>query len=253
MPGLTTDLEAVLIDVVAELLDEVHVDRPPVDACEVARRLGMPILNDAGQTERGRLVRVRSQPLICVRHEPRPERTQWTVAHEIGEHLMPRLLQFSQAELGDLGVALREAVANRFASLLLVPQAWLEFDARMAQFDLLALKALYRTASYEVLAFRLLDLDPPTVISVFDQNRLTRRRSNLCCRPPLPASFEQQAQQAAHRTGQPQRLELGGVVVSAWPIHEPGWKREILRTVVDGDSWDANLPVPEAPTSFAYD
>jgi hypothetical protein len=43
-------------------------------------------------------------------------------------------------------------------------------------------------------------------------------------------SLERDAQSQAHASGKAVILRGGGVTVQAWPVHEPGWKRELLRT-----------------------
>lgn len=222
---------------VEELLEDAGMEGPPVDAVELARRLGMELRLDASQSSRGRLVQGRFQPTICVKPEPREERTQWTVAHEIGEHVLPRLSFLRELEESRPGGRAREELANHFASLLLVPTRWLERDCLETDWDLGALKERYRTASHEVLAARLLDLEPHAILTIFDNGKLIRRRGNLPFWPPKLQPIEAQAQRRAHVTGLPEQLEAENLAVWAWPIHEPGWKREILRSVVrlDGE------------------
>src|SRR5262245_21971650 len=78
---------------VDELLRAAGVEAPPVDAITLAQRhLGMVICLDRRQPQRGRAQRAAGRRQIFVRPEPREERHQWTVAHEIGEHLKASLL-----------------------------------------------------------------------------------------------------------------------------------------------------------------
>lgn len=215
--------------VVERLVAAMEIECPPIDALEVARRLGMEIRLDARQEQRGRLVRGRIQPTICLRSEPRLERRHWTVAHEVGEHLMSRLLSVRELPGTDDGERFREDLANRFAKALLVPLRWFARDSRELHGDLIALKQRYRTASYEVLALRLLDLPEPTVLSVFDNGVLSRRRGNVPNWPTHLLELEARAQASANLNGAAVELRDAGSVVQAWPIHEPGWRREIVR------------------------
>ena len=115
--GTRTCCEApTLADSVEELLEEMGIERPPVDARLIARKLGMEVRLHRDQQTRGRLVH-RRQPTIVLRPEPREERHQWIIAHEIGEHLMPRLHWSSDAEDVEplLDHETRERTANRFA------------------------------------------------------------------------------------------------------------------------------------------
>src|SRR5690348_5433763 len=84
---------------VQELLEKAAVQEPPVDAIALAQRhLGMIVVLDRRQTQRGRAQRAGSRPQIFLRPEPTEERHQWTVAHEIGEHLKPELLRRLQID-----------------------------------------------------------------------------------------------------------------------------------------------------------
>src|SRR5438876_9488813 len=79
---------------VGELLEAAGVNEPPVDAIALAQgQLGMLICLDQKQPQRGRAQRVGGKKQIYLRPEPTEERHQWTVAHEIGEHLKSGLLQ----------------------------------------------------------------------------------------------------------------------------------------------------------------
>src|SRR3989442_1609618 len=115
---------------VHDLLDAAGVTAPPVDAIALAQRhLGMVVCLDRGQPQRGRAQRASGRKQIFLRPEPTEERHQWTVAHEIGEHLKSTLL-------AGLGMAPREtrpmageSLANLFAYHLLVPTCWFKSDA----------------------------------------------------------------------------------------------------------------------------
>src|SRR3954453_16671762 len=73
---------------VEELLEAAGVAAPPVDAIALAQRhLGMVVCLDREQPQRGRAQRPAGRRHIYLRPEPTEERHQWTVAHEIGEHL----------------------------------------------------------------------------------------------------------------------------------------------------------------------
>ena len=58
-----------------------------------------------------------------------------------------------------------ESLANLFAYRLLVPTCWFVQDAKMLDYDLLALKQRYSTSSHEVLAWRFLDLAEPCIVT----------------------------------------------------------------------------------------
>ncbi len=228
------EVVAVVDQMVEELLDAAGVKEPPVDAIALAQgQLGMVVCLDKRQTQRGRAQRSRGKPQIYLRPEPTEERHQWTVAHEIGEHLKPELMQRLDVEPRQMKAMAGESLANLFAYRLLVPSCWFDADARALDYDLLRLKPRYRTSSHEVIALRFLDLPEPCVITVIDNDHVSRRRSNgpRVTRELLPA--ETKCREYVNRTGRPRTIRADGVTVQGWPVHVPDWKREILRSVLD--------------------
>lgn len=224
---------------VAEVLERGDCYAPPVDALALASRLRLVVAVDGRQSSRARCVRVAAaaaQSLILLRPDPRPERRQWAVAHEIGEHVSHRVFEHLGIEAGEAAGA-RETVANRLASRLLLPQAWFAAAAAETGGCLLALKKRFSTASHELIARRLLDLPRPLVMAVFDQGKLQWRRSNLPGRLPAWSGEEQAAWQRCHESGQPQQHQSERWEVTAWPIHEPDWRREIVQTSMRWDEY----------------
>jgi hypothetical protein len=194
---------------------------------------------DDRQAGRARYVRLggrrtqRPKATILLKSEPRSERRQWAIAHEIGEHVAHRVFAFWQADPQETPPNAREAVANHLAGRLLLPTAWFAADGMACQWGLPVLKARYPTASHELIARRMLECRPAVIISIFDQRRLTFRRSNVPGRVPPPSPAEIQCQRQIHERGTPLMIESGVADVRGWPIHEPGWRREILRTAVN--------------------
>lgn len=237
-------LRAVVEGVAFQTLSEASIDQPPVDATLLAERLGMTIARDrAGAPNRARFVCLGGEsPTILLADEPRPERRQWAVAHEIGESRAHEVFAALGVDPLDGPPSAREAVANRIAGCLLLPECWLAAYGRAVDWDLFVLKARYATASHELIARRLLDLAPPIMVTVADQGRILWRRGNRPGRTPPLTPPEQDAWRAAHRLGEPARCESRDLPpgiddVRAWPIHEPEWKREIIRTALAEDEW----------------
>jgi hypothetical protein len=233
------ELSACLDAVAAEVLEEAGVAEPPVDAMAITRSLGITVALDERQHGRARYVRLGGingrgpRPTILLRPEPRPERQHWAVAHEIGEHVSHRVFSALCVDPREVAPNARETVAAQLAGRLLLPGAWFAVDAPACGWDLVALKARYSTASHELIARRMLDLPPPVVITIFDHRRVSFRRSNVPGRVPPPSSAEMACWRTAHQRNRPQESGDGLVTVRAWPVHEPGWKREILRTEVE--------------------
>ena len=146
------EVSAALDAVAMTLLDAAGIGRPPVDAFRLARALGITIAEDDRQQGRARYVRLggrrATRPTILLRREPRRERRQWAVAHEIGEHVAHRVFSLLGVEPCETTPAARETVANHLAGRLLLPVDWFALDAPGCRWDLLELKSRYATASH---------------------------------------------------------------------------------------------------------
>jgi len=112
-----------------------------------------------------------------------------------------------------------------------------EFDFGTAQWDLIALKERYSTASHELIARRMLEMPPPIVVTLCDLGRVRWRRTNTGSRPPRLLPEENNVWRVAHESGTAasetfDASATGLDSVHCWPIHEVDWKREILRTAI---------------------
>ena len=217
-------------EVARETLEKCELRSPPVDAWRVARQLGLRVAFDSLQEGRGRLKRIGGRTTILVRPEDRPEREQWTLAHEIGETLARRVFERLEVDPADVPAERREQAANMLASSLLLPDAWFLQDAEAFDGDVLRLKARYATASHELILLNLLKLPQLSIVSVFDQGRLTRRRGNGELSPPPLLPLERRVWREVHESGEAAEASGGGIRVQGWPVCEPGWHRELLRT-----------------------
>lgn len=219
---------------VDELLDAAHIVGPPVDAIALAQQhLGMVVCLDQRQSQRGRAQRSLGQKQIFLRPEPREERHQWTVAHEIGEHYKAELLRRLGVDPAETRAMAGESLANLFAYRLLVPTRWFAEDAPGLDHDLLALKKRYTTSSHEVLAWRFLDLPTPCLVTIVDNGAIHRRKSNAWPARRRLEPAEAKCQRLVHESGRTKVVRQEGWTVQGWPIHQLDWKREILRSVVE--------------------
>ncbi|MBS0210013.1 MAG: ImmA/IrrE family metallo-endopeptidase [Planctomycetes bacterium] len=237
---------------VGRLLRRAGVFQPAVDAFRVAQALGLTVLRNDRQAERARYVRsgfnspgersgrddMLREASIFIRRDPRPEREQWAVAHEIGEHLSVELFASLGVDPAEAPPTAREQLANRLASRLLLPAEWFGDLGRACDWDLPALKQQFHTASHELLARRMLDFDAPAIVTVVDQRAISWRRSNLAGRPPQLADWERSTWLRSNESGQPGESHHQGARMRVWPVHEPEWKREIIRTdLPEQDEW----------------
>jgi Zn-dependent peptidase ImmA (M78 family) len=235
------DLASTLDACAAETLWQAGIDRPPVDARLVAERLGLIVATHRRLPHRAQFVRLsagqaRREAIgtIVVGPAERPEREQWAIAHEIGECLAPDVFARIGTRLIDAPAGARESIANRLASCLLLPRRWYAADGRAFDWDLFELKERYATASHELIARRMLEQEPPVVITVCDQGRITWRRDNMAFHSSRMSPVEQEAWERTRNSARctditPDPLQTGLDRVRAWPVHEPNWKREIIR------------------------
>lgn len=209
---------------VEELLSAAGVEGPPVDALELSQRhLGLSV-SIGQETSR----RKRGQHQIVLTSAMSEEAVQWTAARAAGEHL--------KAELRErLGASVPGPLAALFAEHLLLPTCWFAGDAVSCGFDVLELKKRYRTAPLETIAFRLLDLPEPCVITLADMDRVQRRRSNG---PRIKKQLEvpeRECLEHVSRQNEPHLVRSGAWTVQGWPAPAGGWPRVILRSVVEMD------------------
>jgi len=233
------EYSAVLDEVAAGVLADSAIVGPPVDPFRLARAMGITVAEDAGQTGRARYVRLggrhghRLLPTVLLRPEDRPERSHWALAHEIGEHLAHRVFGELNVSPREAPCNARESVANHLAGRLLVPTLWFLEDGTNCDWDLPRLKARYLTASHELLARRMLDLPPRVIVTIVDKGRTYLRCSNLPGSVPPMAEVERECQRRVTKEGGSVKQTQPPVRVQAWAVHEPDWKREILRTEMD--------------------
>jgi hypothetical protein len=152
------------------------------------------------------------------------------VAHEVGEYLLSQSADRWSREGLVLDGAVREWLSNCFATHLLTPRDWFLADCQRMEFDLLALKQRYVTASHEVIALRTLESEVSAVVTIFDNGKQTRRLGNLCYRVPDCSPGERACRAKSAESGLPTASVTEEIWIRAWPIHEEGWKREIVRT-----------------------
>ncbi|MES1213624.1 MAG: hypothetical protein ABUL64_03475 [Singulisphaera sp.] len=236
----------------ARLLKRCGVRKPPVDALRMAAALGIETAVDCGQQVRARYVELRAarggnpRPAILLRPEPRGERRQWAVAHELGERESAVVFQLLAVDPRTAPPATREWVANQLANRILLPTRWLASLGAGCDWDLIALKAHFSTVSHELILRRMLEFPAPIVISIFDQGILSFRQGNQTARLPL-TKLERECWRATHEQAVSQERSDAAYRVRCWPVYEDGWKRELMRLDLRTapEFWDADEPCLE--------
>ncbi len=231
MDDLARDEVLVAIDrLVDDLLIHSAVTQPPVRAVELAKRLGIQVCFGDG----GRSKELKSALAADVKSEASEEARHWLAARAIGQHYKKELMARLDAT-GDVPRIAGESLSNLFAYHLLVPASWLADDIKAIGYDLQALKERYRTASYEVIAWRFLDLPEPCIVTIVDNDAVSRRRSNSIRVTRQLSPPERQCQRYVNHYSRPRTVQAQGWTVQAWPVHRTDWKREILRSTVEED------------------
>lgn len=222
IPRLEGAVDILDIDsIVEKLLALAGITEPPVDPCGVIRALKV---ETASVSLPGNLQSMSLELddfyLLYVNTDTRPERLSFRIAHEIFEVL-----------LGD--VPRKERTCNLAASALLMPTAWFAEACKRTGFNLFELKALFRTASHEAVAYRTLSFRE-AVVTVADHGEVTSRVGSAGFSYPRELqAIERRALERAMEAGEAVRESAEGIVVEGWPVFEEGWKRVILITSTD--------------------
>jgi hypothetical protein len=221
------DLFRTIDRMVEDLLSAAGITAPPVDAVALARgHLGMDL--DAERPRRGRRGR-------AVATAPSEQARQWEAALAIGARFKPAVLQRLDLTPEQARATGGPSLATLLASHLLAPTDWFAGDARRLGYDVPELQQLYHTAGAELLAWRLLDLPQPCVITLVDDGHVRRRRSNAWRVRAALEDAERDCQRFVHNTGRPRVVRAGGWTVQGWPLHPPDAERVILRSVREDD------------------
>jgi Zn-dependent peptidase ImmA (M78 family) len=134
-----TQAEKLVEDLVRR--DQLRV--PPVDSHKIARSLGLQVvIDDLGEDVSGLLIRRDQNVLIAVRRSDPPARRNFTVAHEIGHHVLGHQFEpgahvhvdkgnyiSQRGPRSSKGVDSKEIEANQFAATLLMPAAAVRLEA----------------------------------------------------------------------------------------------------------------------------
>lgn len=219
---------------VEELLAAAGVEGPPVDALALARHLGLEVRVEEGAPPRGRSRRAADNEIV-LHPGLSEEQRHAAAARAAGDHVKSSLLARLGFDPGQRPTA-GASLPGLFADRLLVPTAWFRSDAPSSGYDLAELKSRYRTASHELIAWRLLDLPAPCIVTVVDDDKVHRRRSNAWRVKKELDPVEQQCQRHVARHGGPHELRANGWTVRGWPVPCAGWTRVVLRSVVDLDA-----------------
>lgn len=158
---------------------------------------------------------------ILVDEQLRRERRAFAIAHELAHYLL-RLH----------GLRDTEKNANYLGAALLLPRGDFLVDLRRLGWDLIALRARHRLASFEALARRVTALCTARAC-IFDKPLLGQAPAKSYVVPydgTPPTHEERLAAREAALCGAPVDLRAG---LTAWPILEHDWHRVITLAAVE--------------------
>jgi predicted transcriptional regulator len=222
---------------VAGLLERAGCTEPPVDALRIADdHLGIPITieePDEDECSRPRASARRPPAGIVLQAEAGEDQRQNLAAQGIARALLPDLLRKFGIEPGSENKQVAAHIRSLIASRLLVPTRMLRTALRSCKYDLPALKKVFRSASYETIAHRLLDLDEPCVIAIVDDGVVASRRGNAASVSKKLTPAEEKCLTRVMEQDLPDQQRSDGWTVQGWPVPQRPFQRVILRAVPD--------------------
>lgn len=219
---------------VAGLLERAGVAVPPVDALRIAEEhLGIPVTYVDPEDDDERPARRRATSSIAIPSHATEEQQQCIAAQGVARALLPNLLQKLDIEPGTESKPAAAHFRALLAARLLVPTRMFRAARREWSSDVPALHALFRTASLEAVALRLLDLDEPCVVSIVDDGVVSVRRGNAKAESKKLTAAEQQCLDRVMKLDLPERVRRDGWTVHGWPVPNRPFRRAILRAVPD--------------------
>lgn len=181
----------------------------PVHPDTLARELGFEVRH---ADCRGKLI----GDTVYVSDGLRAEMRAFDICHEIGHRICD-----------EAGIPSTEWRANYLASALLLPRFEFEVDLRRVGWDLLALKARHRHASFEAVGRRIVALREARAV-IFDRplppHTIRPPRPRTAPHGHRPTEEERVAAREAVLSGAPVELRAG---LTAWPVLQHDWHRAI--------------------------
>jgi Zn-dependent peptidase ImmA (M78 family) len=129
---------------VSELISRREIHPPTIDPFKVAKALHLSVvIDDLGPEVSGLLIRREERVVIAVERTDPPTRRNFTVAHEIGHHVLGHQFEAGshvhvdkgnyisqRGPRSSQGINAKEVEANQFAAALLMPTSLVQEQAR---------------------------------------------------------------------------------------------------------------------------
>lgn len=223
---------------VAGLIERAGFTAGPVDALVLAEHhLGLPVqfVEPAEEDESGRR-RPRARPAgsgITLTTDMSEEQQHRAAAGGIAQLLMPEIFHKLGVVVGAESKQFVTHVRGLVVPRVLIPRRLLRAALRDCKYDIPALKKVFTTASMEMIALRLLDLDQPCVIAVVDDGVVATRRGNQAPASRKLSDAEQECVTRVTELDLPHRARVGEWTAWGWPVPHRPFRRILLRAVPD--------------------
>ena len=224
MDSLLQDLHESLDRWMERVLEKAGVNSAPVDAEQLARQR---IWESYGLAAPKNYRKPPPATFDTLEPDAPLVRRQWQAAQYLGcvfQEEARRLWQENQGEEQISGISWINLLAQRF----LVPTGWFQLACQELDFDLMEIKKRFRTAPYEILALRFLDLPRVCVVTIVDNSHVGKRKSNGYRPGKNLQAAEVEALAYTQEYSRPKEVSKKGWVARCWPVHSLDWKREIL-------------------------
>jgi hypothetical protein len=232
------DLFEAIDKAVAKTLTDGSLSGPPVDALTLAEAVfGLRIEYEEPEEPRKYGDRPKRRPgpnTIMLKEDHSIESQHLLAARAVGKQLLPgifnRLGIVPDTENRSANAQLLGLIVPR----LLLPSRWFASHARQAGFDLLELKEQYSTASFDLIAWRLLDADEDgSVVAIIDDGTVVGRRSNRYPVTKKLTPAEQACVDHVAAEGEACRKRSDGWTAWGWPTTGIPFRRIVVRAVPD--------------------
>lgn len=210
--------------IIDEMLSDCSITAPPIDVRELGKMRGMAVSENVLEGRRGQNFKFRGRKYVEVDSRDRRVRQNFTLAHEILE------VEFESITSNP---SEKHKLAMLATPFLLMPSKWFNPACLTHDFDLIEIKNIFDTASYEAVALRMLHVEPG-VITVCDNGKITNRKTSYEFHIPkklFPA--EEEAIGNALESKAKSAAADDGISTTAYPIIEKKFERVILRTLFD--------------------
>ena len=234
------DLFDAIDKAVRDTLQHAGIAEPPVDALALAQdSFGIAVEYQEPEEDEPRQYgappKKRWRPnTIILRHEQSEEAQHALAARAVAKQLMPGIFATLGIVPGTENKSAERQLMGLVVSRLLLPTRWFATDARKCGFDLAQLKERYLTVGFDLIAWRMLDVDEePCVIAVVDDGIVATRRSNRFPATKKLTAAEEACVEAvsASRANRPGTGVKADWTAWGWPTNGIPFRRIILRAV----------------------